>query len=64
MSPKLVLLIVTLFMTFQISHALYELEVYRMFAYEEDGVSYGSKISTFNLVAVHYSSLKNKIKKS
>ena len=59
-SHKFVFLFITFLLTFQLSLALYEFEVYRMFSYEEEGITFGSKLANFNMIAVHYSSKINK----
>lgn len=44
-------------LTFLISQvsSLSNIEVFRLFAYEENGRLIGSKVTNFNLIAAHYS---------
>lgn len=35
--------------------AIYEFDVYRLVAYEQNGQTFGSKTNTFNLVGTHFS---------
>jgi len=44
------------FLLLQLSYSIYEIEVYRMFGYEDEGISHGCKIGSLNLVAAHHSS--------
>jgi hypothetical protein len=46
--------LIPFFLVFQVSFGLYEIEVYRMFGYEEGDKWMGSRVSTFTMVAAHY----------
>lgn len=48
--------VISFFLLIQFSYCLYEIEVYRMFGYEEDGIAHGCKTASLNLVASHYNS--------
>ena len=42
----------------QCAFGLHEVEVYRLLGYEENGVTYGSKISSLNFMASHYTGIQ------
>lgn len=54
---KTLYFMLTFFLLIQLSYSLYEIEVYRMFGYEEEGVAHGCKVASVNLVATHFNSL-------
>jgi len=58
---KTLCFLLTCFLLFKLSYSLYEIEVYRMFGYEDDGVSHGCKVASLNLIATHFNSWKEKI---
>jgi hypothetical protein len=42
------------FLTIQCALGLYDIEVYRLLGYEENGATYGSKIASLNFMASHF----------
>ena len=53
------LFLLTCCLLLQLSYSLYEIEVYRMFGYEDEGISHGCKAGSLNIVTSHFNS-KNK----